>query len=204
MNMKITQNQYINKPKSPKNINHPNIPSQLSYSCDISNGYIQSKNLSLYNGVSEEMDCGGNSTFEYAYFLLSNPNKSNVNIYVKNSIITNLSSSPIISKVYYCVEDVIGNLESSNNTTITNSNSSGSMPMGKIFFGNDIEKVFGIYGQNLIIPPYDMYVSNENGGIVISPGFSYLFEIAPVNEEITSNFTMSFSWWEEPLSSFLG
>lgn len=201
--MKITQNQYINKSKSPKNITNSEIPSQLNYSCDISNGYIQSKNLTLFNGVSEEMDCGGNSTFEYAYFLLSNPQKSNINIYVKNSIITNLSSSPIICKIYYCVEDVIGNLDSTNNTTITNSNSCGSMPVGKIFFGNDVEKIYGVYGQNLIIPAYNMHLSNENGGIVISPGFSYLFEILPVNQEITSNFVMSFSWWEEPISSFL-
>lgn len=201
--MKITQNQYINKSKLAKNIVNSEVHSQLNYSCDISNGYIQSKNLSLFNGVSEEMDCGGNSTFEYAYFLLSNPKKSNVSIYVKNSIITNLSPSPIISKVYYCVEDVAGNLDSSNNTTITNSNSSGSMPTGRIFFGNDVEKIYGVYGQNLIIPPYNMYTSNENGGIVISPGFSYLFEISPVKEEITSNFVMSFSWWEEPMSSYL-
>lgn len=201
--MKITQNQYINKSKSAKNMVNSQIPSQLNYSCDISNGYIQSKNLSLFNGVSEEMYCGGNSTFEYAYFLLSNPKKSNVNIYVKNSIITNLSPSPIISKVYYCVEDVAGNLDSSNNATITNSNSSGSIPAGRIFFGNDVEKIYGIYGQNLIIPPYNMHTSNENGGIVISPGFSYLFEIIPVKEEVTSNFVMSFSWWEEPMSSYL-
>lgn len=201
--MKITQNQYINKSKSPKNISNAEIPSQLNYSCDISNGYIQSKNLSLFNGVSEEMDCGGNSTFEYAYFLLSNPKKSNTNIYVKNFIITNLSPSPIISKVYFCVEDVIGNLDSSNNVSITNSNSSGTIPFGKIFFGNDVEKIYGIYVQNLIIPPYNMYKSDENGGIVISPGFSYLFEINPVKEEITSNFVMSFSWWEEPISPFL-
>lgn len=200
--MKITQNQYINKPKSSKNTNNGEIPSTINYSCDISNGYIQTKNLSLFNGVSEEMDCGGNSTFDCAYLLLSNPKKSNVNIYVKSSVISNLSSSPVISKIYYCVEDVIGNLESSSNTTITNSNSCGSMPIGKIFFGNDIEKIYGIYGQNLIIPPYNMHISNENGGVVISPGFSYLFEISPVKEEITSNFVMSFSWWEEPLSSF--
>jgi len=200
--MKITQNQYINKPKSSKNTNNGEIPSTINYSCDISNGYIQTKNLSLFNGVSEEMDCGGNSTFDCAYLLLSNPKKSNVNIYVKSSVISNLSSSPVISKIYYCVEDVIGNLESSSNTTITNSNSCGSMPTGKIFFGNDIEKIYGIYGQNLIIPSYSMHISNENGGVVISPGFSYLFEISPVKEEITSNFVMSFSWWEEPLSSF--
>lgn len=201
--MKITQNQYINKSKPSKNITNSEIPSQLNYSCDISNGYIQSKNLALFNGVSEEMDCGGNSTFEYAYFLLSNPKKSNVNIYVKNSIITNFSSSPIISKIYYCVEDVVGNLDSSTNTTITNSNSRGSMPAGKIFSGNDVEKIYGVYGQNLIIQPYNMHTSNENGGIVISPGFSYLFEISPVKEEITSNFVISFSWWEEPMSPFL-
>lgn len=201
--MKINQNQYVNKSKSPKNINNSETPSTINYSCDISNGYIQTKNLSLFNGVSEEMDCGGNSTFDCAYFLLSNPKKSNVNIYVKSSIISNLSSSPVISKIYYCVEDVIGNLENSSNTTITNSNSCGSMPTGKIFFGNEIEKIYGIYGQNLIISPYNMHTSNENGGIVISPGFSYLFEISPVKEEITSNFVMSFSWWEEPLSSFL-
>ena len=77
------------------------------------------------------------------------------------------------------------------------------MPAGRIFFGNDVEKIYGVYGQNLIIPPYNMYTSNENGGIVISPGFSYLFEISPVKEEITSNFVMSFSWWEEPMSSYL-
>ena len=201
--MKITQNQYINKSKSSKNMVNSEVPSQLNYSCDISNGYIQSKNLSLFNGVSEEMDCGGNSTFEYAYFLLSNPKKSNVNIYVKNSIVTNLSPSPIISKVYYCVEYVAGNLDSSNNTTITNSNSSGSMPGRQALSGNDVEKIYGIYGQNLIIPPYNMHTSNENGGIVISPGFSYLFKILPVKEEITSNFVMSFSWWEEPMSSYL-
>lgn len=201
--MKITQNPYINKPKLPKNINKSEIPSQLNYSCDISNGYIQSKNLVLFNGVSEEMDCGGNSTFEYAYFLLSNPKKSSVNIYVKNSIITNLSSNPVVSRIYYCVEDIIGNLESSKNITITNSNSNGSMPMGKIFFGNDIDKIFGIYGQNLIISPYNTFISNENGGIVISPGFSYLFEISSVNKEITANFVISFSWWEEPISSLL-
>ncbi|WP_434794700.1 hypothetical protein TPDSL_18140 [Terrisporobacter petrolearius] len=200
--MKITQNQYINKSKPSKNTNNSEIPSTINYSCDISNGYIQTKNLSLFNGVSEEMDCGGNSTFDSAYLLLSNPKKSNVNIYVKSSVISNLSSSPVISKIYYCVEDVIGNLENSSNTTITNSNSCGSMPTGKIFFGNDIEKIYGIYGQNLIIPPYNMHISNENGGVVISPGFSYLFEISPVKEEITSNFVMSFSWWEEPLSSF--
>ncbi|MCC3864948.1 hypothetical protein K0040_11750 [Terrisporobacter petrolearius] len=200
--MKITQNQYINKSKSSKNTNNWEIPSTINYSCDISNGYIQAKNLSLFNGASEEMDCGGNSTFDCAYLLLSNPKKSNVNIYVKSSVISNLSSSPVISKIYYCVEDVIGNLESSSNTTITNSNSCGSMPTGNIFFGNDIEKIYGIYGQNLIIPPYSMHISNENGGVVISPGFSYLFEISPVKEEITSNFVMSFSWWEEPLSSF--
>ncbi|WP_343348518.1 DUF6143 family protein [Terrisporobacter petrolearius] len=200
--MKITQNQYINKSKSSKNTDNSEIPSTVNFSCDISNGYVQTKNLSLFNGVSEEMDCGGNSTFDCAYLLLSNPKKSNVNIYVKNSVISNLSSSPVISKIYYCVEDVIGNLESSSNTTITNSNSCGRMPTGKIFFGNDIEKIYGIYGQNLIVPSYNMHISNENGGVVISPGFSYLFEISPVKEEITSNFVMSFSWWEEPLSSF--
>lgn len=201
--MKITQNQYINKSKPSKNINHSGIASQISYSCDISNGYIQSKNLVLFNGVSEEMYCGGNSTFENAYFLLVNPKRSNVNIYVKNSIITNLSSSPIISKIYYCVEDVVGSLDSSNNITITNSNSSGRISSGEVLFGNDMEKIYGIYGQHLIVPPYNMYTSNENGSVVLSPGFSYLFEISPINEEIISNFVMSFSWWEEPISSFL-
>lgn len=201
--MKITQNQYINKPKSSKNISNSGITSQISYSCDISNGYIQSKNLALFNGVSEEMDCGGNNTFENAYFLLVNPKRSNVNIYVKNSIITNLSSNPIIAKIYYCVEDVVGSLDSSNNITITNSNSSGRISSGKILFGNDMEKIYGIYGQNLIVTPYNMYTSNENGSVVLSPGFSYLFEISPINKEIISNFIMSFSWWEEPISSFL-
>lgn len=200
--MKITQNQYINKSKSTKNMNNTQIFSNINNSCDISNGYVQSKHLILFNGVSEEMDCGGNSTFDYAYFLLSNPQKSNTNIYVKNSIITNLSSSPIVSKIYYCVEDIIGNLESSNNISITNSNSNGSMAFAKIFFGNDIEKIYGIYGQNLIIPSYSMHNSNENGSIIISPGFSYLFEIIPINKEITSNFVMSFSWWEEPIPTF--
>lgn len=199
--MKITQNQYINEPKSSKNISKAEVYSQINYSCDISNGYMQSKNLVLFNGVSDEMYCGGNSTFEYAYFLLCNPKKSNVNIYVKNSIITNLSSSPVISKIYYCVEDIVGNLESSKNTTITNSNSNGSIPVGKIFFGNDFEKIYGIYGQNLIISPYNMYASKENGSIVISPGFSYVFEISPVSNESTSNTVMSFSWWEEPIPS---
>lgn len=201
--MKITQNQYINKPRSSKNISKPEATSQIKYSCDISNGYMQTKNLALFNGVGDEMDCGGNSTFEYAYFLLCNPKKSHVNIYVKNSIISNLSANPIITKVYYCVDDVIGNLESSSNTTIINSNSSGTIPSGKILFGNDLENIHGIYGQNLIISPYSMHISNENGGVVISPGFSYLFEISPINKEITSNFVMSFSWWEEPMSPFL-
>ena len=81
--MKITQNQYFNKSKSLNRGNKFNIPYEAKYTCDISNGYIQSQNLSLFQGVSEELDCGGNSTFEYAYFLLTNPNKSNVNIYVK-------------------------------------------------------------------------------------------------------------------------
>lgn len=200
--MKITENQYINRSKSTKNTNDIQIFSNINNSCDISNGYLQSKNLMLFNGVSEEMDCGGNSTFDYAYFLLSNPQKSNINIYVKNSIISNLSSSPIVSKIYYCVEDVIGNLESSNNISITNSNSNGSMSFAKIFFGNDVEKIYGIYGQNLIIPSYSMHNSYENGSIIISPGFSYLFEIIPINKEISSNFVMSFSWWEEPIPTF--
>ena len=116
--MKITQNQYFNKSKSLNRGNKFNIPYEpnyeTKYTCDISNGYIQSKNLSLFQGVSEELDCGGNSTFEYAYFLLTNPNKSNVNIYVKNSLISNLSPNPIIVRVFYCVEYVVGNLEKSN------------------------------------------------------------------------------------------
>ena len=199
--MKITQNQYINKSMSVNNKNST-APWEFKSISDVSNGYIQSKNLSLFNGVSEEMDCGGNSTFEYAYFLLSNPNKSSVNIFVKNSIISNYSSNPIILKVYYCVEDIIGNLESSNYITIVNSNSCGSIPNGRIFFGNDLDKIYGIYGQNIIVPPYNSYNFCENGAIVISPGFSYLFEIAPINKEITSNFAMSFSWWEEPFSSY--
>ena len=86
---------------------------------------------------------------------------------------------------------------------ITNSNSSGTLPQGKILFGNDLEKVSGIYGQNLIISPYNMFNFAENGGIIISPGFSYLFEISCVNIDITSNFTMSFSWWEENMPSFM-
>ena len=205
--MKITQNQYFNKSKSLNRGNKFNIPYEpnyeAKYTCDISNGYIQSKNLSLFQGVSEELDCGGNSTFEYAYFLLTNPNKSNVNIYVKNSLISNLSPSPIIVRAFYCVEYVVGNLEKSNFITITNSNSSGTLPQGKILFGNDLEKVSGIYGQNLIISPYNMFNFAENGGIIISPGFSYLFEISCVNIDITSNFTMSFSWWEENMPSFM-
>ena len=87
--MKITQNQYINKSMSVNNKNST-APWEFKSISDVSNGYIQSKNLSLFNGVSEEMDCGGNSTFEYAYFLLSNPNKSSVNIFVKNSQIYSL------------------------------------------------------------------------------------------------------------------
>lgn len=201
--MKITQNQYINKYKSSKNIDSSKVPSQLNYSCDISNGYIQSKDLALFNGVSDEMDCGGNSTFECAYFLLSNPKKSNVNIFVKDYIISNLSSNPIVSKIYYCVEDIVGNLTSSTNISISNSNSSGSMPKGKIFSGNDIEKIYGIYGQNLIVPPYNMYRCHENGAIVISPGFSYLFEVKPIDKDVASDTVLSFSWWEEPLSPFL-
>lgn len=201
--MKITQNQYINKSKSSKNINKSEIPSQLNYSCDISNGYIQSKGLALFNGVSEEMHCGGDTNFKRTYFLLSNPKKSKKNVYVKNSIITNSSSNPIISKIYYCVEDIIGNLEISKNTTIINSNSNGSIPTGEIHFGNDIEKIDGIYGQNLIISSYNSYTSYENGSIIISPGFSYIFEIIPIDNQTISNSTMSFSWWEEPISSFL-
>ncbi|WP_276628429.1 glyceraldehyde 3-phosphate dehydrogenase NAD-binding domain-containing protein, partial [Terrisporobacter hibernicus] len=33
--------------------NNSELPSTINYSCDISNGYIQTKNLSLFNGVSE-------------------------------------------------------------------------------------------------------------------------------------------------------
>ena len=46
------------------------------------------------------------------------------------------------------------------------------------------------------------YNLNENGSIVISSGFSYLFEVIPINSDITSNFVMSFSWWEESISSY--
>ena len=201
--MKISQNQYINKSKNIDNKNRSNNIWEFKYTGDVSNGYVQSQNLCLFNGVSEEMDCGGNSTFEYAYFLLTNPVKSNINIYVKNSIITNLSSNPIITKVYYCVEDVVGNMESSSYISITNSNSSGTMPKGKIFFGNDMDKIYGTYGQNLIISPFSMYNAFENGSIVISPGFSYMFEVSPINQEVISNFVMSFSWWEEPFSSYM-
>ena len=99
--MKISQNQYINKSKSGSFFNNSTSPFEFKYCSDISNGYIQSKHLSLFNGVSDDMYCGGNSTFEYAYFLLSNPIKSNANIYVKNSIISNHSDTPIIIKIYY-------------------------------------------------------------------------------------------------------
>lgn len=201
--MKITQNQYVNKSKLLNRGNKLNIPYEYKYTCDISNGYIQSQNLSLFQGVSEELDCGGNSTFEYAYFLLANPKKSNVNIYVRNSIISNFSANPIIVKISYCVEDVVGHLEKSSFITITNSNSSGTLPHGKILFGNDLDKIYGIYGQNLIIAPYSMYNCNENGGVVISPGFSYLFEISSVNIDITSNFTTAFSWWEEDIPTYM-
>ncbi|WP_455537972.1 DUF6143 family protein [Terrisporobacter sp.] len=200
--MKITQNQYFNKSKylSSSKLNFPYEP---KHTCDISSGYIQSKNLSLFQGVSEELDCGGNSTFEYAYFLLTNLKKSNINIYVRNSLISNLSANPIMINIYYCVKDVVGNLDKSNFTTIANSNASGKLPHGKILFGNDLEKIYGIYGQNLVVSPYSTYNCRENGGIVISPGFSYLFEFSSINTNITSNFTMSFSWWEEDISSYI-
>lgn len=201
--MKITNNQYISKHKIKSTLdrfdNHLNSQS----TCNISTACNQSKNLSLFKGVSDEMYCGGNTTFEYAYFLLSNPNDSNVNIFVQNTITTNYSNYPISSKVYYCVEDIMGNLDSSNNITITNSNSSGKMPYGKIYFGNDLDKIYGTYGHNLIISPYSMYKSSENGDVIISPGYSYLFEINPINIENDSNFIMSFSWWEEPFSTFV-
>ena len=171
--MKISQNQYINKSKNIDNKNNSNNIWEFKYTGDVSNGYVQSQNLCLFNGVSEEMDCGGNSTFEYAYFLLTNPVKSNIN------------------------------MESSSYISITNSNSSGTMPKGKIFFGNDMDKIYGTYGQNLIISPFSMYNSFENGSIVISPGFSYMFEVSPINQEVISNFVMSFSWWEEPFSSYM-
>lgn len=200
--MKISQNQYINKSKSGSFFNNSTSPFEFKYCSDISNGYIQSKHLSLFNGVSDDMYCGGNSTFEYAYFLLSNPIKSNANIYVKNSIISNHSDTPIIIKIYYCVEDIDGSVQSSNFFSITNSISCGTIPQGKIFFTNELDKIYGIYGQNLIVPAYNSYNLNENGSIVLSPGFSYLFEIIPVNNNSVSNFAVSFSWWEEILTSY--
>ena len=200
--MKIYQNQYINKSRFTSAKENLTSPFEFEHVSDISNGYIQSKNFSLFNGVSDDMYCGGNSTFEYAYFLLSNPIKSKINIYVKNSIITNHSHSPLIIKIYYCVEDIVGKIESSNFFCISNSNSSGTIPQGKIFFGNELDKIYGVYGQNLIVPSYNSYNLNENGSIVISSGFSYLFEVIPINSDITSNFVMSFSWWEESISSY--
>lgn len=198
--MKITHNPYINKQKIMSTLDKVDNYLNVQPTCDISTGYIQSKNLSLFKGVGDEMYCGGNTTFEYSYFLLSNPKDSNVNILVQNSTITNYSNYPISSKVYYCVEDIMGSLDCSNNITITNSNSRGKKPHGKIYFGNDLDKVFGTYGHNLIISPYSMYKLNENGDIVISPGYSYLFEISPINAENDTTFIMSFSWWEESLS----
>ena len=97
--MKINQNQYINKSRFTSAKENLTSPFEFKHVSDISNGYIQSKNFSLFNGVSDDMYCGGNSTFEYAYFLLSNPIKSKINIYVKNSIITNHSHSPLIIKI---------------------------------------------------------------------------------------------------------
>ena len=67
---------------------------------------------------------------------------------------------------------------------------------------NGLDKIYGIYGQNLIVPAYNSYNLNENGSIVLSPGFSYLFEIIPVNNNSVSNFAVSFSWWEEILTSY--
>ena len=200
--MRISQKQYINKSISTNNNSKSIVPWEFKNSNDISNGYSQSKILSLFNGVSEEMDCGGNSTFDRAYFLLSNPINSSVNIYVKNSIISNHSPNAIITNIYYCVDDIVGTFKSSDYISITNSNSSGTIPYGKIFFGNDLDKIYGIYGQNITVPPYGTHVSSENGSIILSPGFSYLFEIFPTNKEFVSNFVMSFSWWEEMLNHY--
>ena len=140
--MKINQNQYINKSRFTSAKENLTSPFEYEHVSDISNGYIQSKNFSLFNGVSDDMYCGGNSTFEYAYFFFFNPIKSKINIYVKNSIITNHSHSPLIIKIYYCVEDIVGKIESSNFFCISNSNSSGTIPQGKIFFGNELDKIY--------------------------------------------------------------
>ena len=70
--MKITQNQYFNKSKSLNRGNKFNIPYEpnyeAKYTCDISNGYIQSKNLSLFQGVSEELEFVIVTKFDFSRF----------------------------------------------------------------------------------------------------------------------------------------
>lgn len=172
----------------------PDIDKQPKYTSDVENAYIQSLRGQYYKGCANPLS-GRSGT--KAYFILENPKRSEVNLFLNKTIHSNLGEIPLIIRTFNCGIIYGGNLRESNCLSNANSNLCYKQPRGRILYGTEVNMSGEKCDYIFTVPKYESFKGAPKGSIIIAPGKAYIAEVCPLIEDANFAGVCSFGWWEE-------
>ena len=184
------KNQYSGKIKNIK------IP---YYTADIKDGYIQNKVGNVFRGQGEILSFGP----EYnSVYVLSNPKDSNINLFLRTLMYTNLSPTSMgVNVIYY--GEVNGDLIKSCNVANGNTTYQNLKSISSIYSGSNVKINCGVTVCTYSIQGYSTYRAPINGSLLLAPGMNHIIEVFPINCNQLGYGVVGFDWWEEPIQNIV-
>lgn len=159
-------------------------------------GFFQNKNGNLYSATVGSDDPLKNAS----YFILFNPLHSMRDIYIRRIVHTNVSSVPVLVKAYCnCCDLLPKSAVQSNRITNNNTRYCDVPPTAQLFTGSTIPCIHNTSMLEYAVQPYENFVNEVNGSIILSPG-SYYFEASKcLTSDCVTGQISSISWLEQPI-----
>lgn len=166
-----------------------------TYAADVSNGYVQSQNGSLFIGKTVDLCFGSRNR---AYFVVHNPEGSGVNMVLNSIDASNLGSVPMRINAYTNAKiSVRGQLIESDNVAAANTDYSGTNPEGAIYYGRGVRVLSGKAINTAVVNGYQTSTTSIGGGMIVTPGNTMVFELSSLSDCDKARALISLEWWEE-------
>lgn len=159
---------------------------------DIMDGYIKVKENKVFRSAVVEV-CAENA----AYFVLRNPQNSNVNVFLRTLHLTNYSSAPLSYEIYY-YGDLTKKLP---RTQVVSGNTYDTTPnnQARVYAGTNTSIVNGVKTIIHNVPAYESYRTWAQGSVLIAPGMNHIIKVVPLTDNLNPHCAVTFDWWEEPI-----
>ena len=161
---------------------------------DISNAYIQNLQGIFYKGQTLEITV---SMQNNGYAILENSLDSQTTTFIRDTNISNFSSTPVRVNVYHCSQ-YDNNLTPSNNIATTNSLYCSYVTRNtNIYYGNNLQNLKGTRVSSFLVPANGNYPIVQGGYTNYVPGKGLVFEIVALDPTQTAEVIVNFGWWEQ-------